>query len=251
MAAYFSTSIAPGQYFYVTDADPNAVITAPRGSVALRVDAGNVAVYLNTTSAAVWAYSPTITTGVLSLLGVDSILLNDNDATALDIGSTGLLNLLRFITTDGAERIQYNGVLPFNIVTGGLLVSAGTVGFPAASVNLNLPASVGADLSVSTAFTLRMDVGAGLTATATLPARAGGWRIVEVWIVSGGATAGTITVNNVTAGLAVTNAMVPGNAGIITRTTTAANANIAGGGQITAVGAGNPASVCYLTLLPL
>jgi hypothetical protein len=96
-----------------------------------------------------------------------------------------------------------------------------------------------------------MGVGPGATAVATLPNRTGGWRVVDCWVVSNGATAGTITVNNVTAAAAVSNAMVPGNAGVITRSTLAANATFAGSGQINAVGAGNPDSTVYVTLIPL
>jgi hypothetical protein len=45
--------------------------------------------------------------------------------------------------------------------------------------------------------------------------------------------------------------MIPGNSTKITRTTDVANATFAGGGQLTAVGVGNPASVCYVSFLPL
>jgi hypothetical protein len=252
MASYFSTSIAPGQWFYVTDADPNAVITAPRGSVALRIDAGNVAIYLNTDAATAWAeLTSSSATGTVDWTGVSQVLMLDNSAAALAFGSTGLLNLLQFVTTNGGERLTYNGVLPLLIAAGGLQVNAGTVAFPPNSVNLSLSASASADLTVSSAFTLRMVVGAGATATATLPNRAGGWRVIDCWVVSAGLAGGTITVRNVAAAADVSNAMGVGASGVITRTTQAANSVFAGGGQIGAVGAGNPDSTVYVNLIPL
>jgi len=256
MASYFVTSIVEGQWFYVTDATPVATISAPRGSLAIRTDAGNESLWINTTAGASpgtnWAriLSPNIN-GDIDLTSVDQLTLADNANPALDIGSTGLLNLLRFITTNGAEQVAYRGALPFNIVTGGLLVSAGTVAFPAASVNLGLSASASADLTVSSAFTLRMVVGAGQTALATLPNRTGGWRVIDCWVVSAGLAGGTITVRNVTAAADVSNAMGVGAAGVITRTTQAANSVFAGGGQISAVGAANPDSTVYVNLIPL
>ena len=252
MASYFSTSIAPGQWFYVTDADPNAVITAPRGSVALRIDAGNVAIYLNTDAATAWAeLTSSSATGTVDWTSVSQVLMADNSATALAFGSTGLLNLLQFVTTNGGERLTYNGVLPLLIASGGLQVSAGTVAFPASSVSLLIAGLPSVDLTVSSAFTLQLAVGAGLTATAVLPARAGGWRVVDCWIVSGGPTAGNITIRNVAAAADVSNAMTPGNAGVVTRTTQITSATFAGGSALVAVGVGNPASVAYVNLIPL
>jgi len=52
MASYFVTSIVEGQEFYVTDADPNGVVSAPRSSLAIRSDIGGVGLYINTTAAA-------------------------------------------------------------------------------------------------------------------------------------------------------------------------------------------------------
>jgi hypothetical protein len=41
--------------------------------------------------------------------GADSIVIEDNSGTALDIGSTGATDLLRLISTDDAEALQING----------------------------------------------------------------------------------------------------------------------------------------------
>lgn len=194
MASYFVTSIVEGQWFYVTDATPVATISAPRGSLAIRTDVGNESVWINVTAGANpgtdWEriLSPNIN-GDLDLTGVDQITLLDNAAVALDIGSTGLLNLLRFITTNGAEGVEYNGVNPFKINTGGLNVVAGTVSLPAASLNLPLAATGMADLGTGAVFEVRIDfpLTANNNTDATLPARAGGFRLVDAHVISGGA----------------------------------------------------------------
>ena len=255
MASYFVTSIVEGQWFYVTDATPVATISAPRGSLAIRTDVGNESLWINTTAGAApgtnWAriLSPDIN-GNVDFTSVDQLTLADNASPALDIGSTGLLNLLRFVTTNGAEAMEYNGVNPFKIVTGGLNVAAGTVAFPASSVSLATAGSNGTSGSVVTPQVLRVDVGAGAVVNTVLPARANGFRVIDAWIVSGGATAGTITVQT-TAPADVSTAMVPGNAGKVTRTGDINNATFASGATIRVTGAGNPASVCYISLLPL
>jgi hypothetical protein len=186
MAAYFVTSIAPGQYFYSTDADPNAVVSAPRGSVALRTDVGNVALYLNTsaTTGTVWTEVANTTYD-----NFQQITLADNLNPALDIGSTGLLNLLRFITTNGAEQVAYNGPVPFLINTGGLQVNAGTVTLPQASLNLPLSTSGMANLGTGAVFEMRIDFPATINndTNAVLPARAGGFRLTDAHVISGGA----------------------------------------------------------------
>jgi len=194
MASYFVTSIAPGQWFYVTDATPAATISAPRGSLAIRTDVGNESIWINVTAGANpgtdWEriISPNIN-GDLDLTGVDQITLLDNASPALDIGSTGLLNLLRFITTNGAEAVEYNGVNPFRINTGGLNVVAGTVSLPAASLNLPLAATGMADLGTGAVFEMRIDfpLTANNNTDATLPARAGGFRLTDAHVISGGA----------------------------------------------------------------
>lgn len=194
MAAYFVTSIAPGQYFYVTDTTPQGNITAPRGSVAILTATGSESLWLNVTvggsAGSNWerVLSPDIN-GDLDLTGVDQFLLADNANPALDIGSTGLLNLFRFITTNGAEQIQYNGPQPFRINTGGLQVNAGTVSLPQASVNLPLAASGMANLGTGAVFEMRIDFPATINTDtdAILPARAGGFRLVDAHVISGGA----------------------------------------------------------------
>ena len=92
MASYFVTSIVEGQWFYVTDATPVATISAPRGSLAIRTDAGNESLWINTTAGGSpgtnWArvLSPNIH-GDIDLTSVDQLTLLDNAAVALDSAS--------------------------------------------------------------------------------------------------------------------------------------------------------------------
>ena len=263
MASYFVTSIVEGQWFYVTDASPDTVISAPRGSVAIRTDAGNESLWLNVTAGANpgtnWEriLSPNIN-GDLDLTGVDQITLLDNASPALDIGSTGLLNLLRFITTNGAEAVEYNGVNPFKINTGGLNVVAGTVAFPNNTVNIATAAIAALAGSVTSALTLRVThPGGAATVSTVLPARAGGWRVLDAMVVAGGAGGGaadTVQVQTtapapVSSTLLINNAVV---AGAVVRTTSLLNTVFASGATINVVGVNTPAaSNVFITLAPL
>jgi hypothetical protein len=257
MASYFVTSIAPGQWFYSTDASPDAVISAPRGSVAIRTDAGNVSLWLNVTAGGApgtnWerVVSPDIN-GDLDLTGVDQITLADNAAVALDIGSTGLLNLLRFDTLNGAEQVEYNGVLPFQINTGGLTVTAGTVTLPEASLNVASASTDAADGVVTAGLFLRKTYppGAGPTSV-VLPARVGGWRVTDAYIVANGG-GGSLQVKNGVAD--VTNAMGESGANKVTRPTDLllANATFASAGTISLAGvAGTSGGSVFLRIEPL
>lgn len=224
MASYFVTSIAPGQWFYVTDVTPAATIPAPRGSLAICTDAGNESVWINVTAGANpgtdWEriLSPNIN-GDLDLTGVDQITLLDNAAVALDIGSTGLLNLLRFVTTNGAEAVEYNGVNPFKINTGGLNVVAGTVALPQASLNVPLATTGMANLGTGAVFEVRIDfpTTANNDTNATLPARTGGFRLVDAHVISGGA-GGNVQVQTGGAVTTITN-MALGALGAVSRAT--------------------------------
>jgi hypothetical protein len=261
MASYFVTSIAPGQWFYSTDASPDAVISAPRGSVAIRTDAGNVSLWLNVTAGGApgtnWerVVSPDIN-GDLDLTGVDQITLADNAAVALDIGSTGKLNLLRFDTLNGAEQVEYNGVLPFQINTGGLTVTAGTVTLPEASLNVASASTDAANNVVTAGLFLRATHGAGASTTnIVLPARVGGWRIVDAYITSGGAAGGSVQVQTAGGAANITNAMVPGaTSGAITRANLVepANNTVASGATIRLnVAAGANAGEAFIRIEPL
>jgi hypothetical protein len=262
MAAYFVTSIAPGQWFYSTDASPDAVISAPRGSVAVRTDAGNESLWINVTAGAApgtnWEriISPDIN-GDLDLTGVDQITLLDNANPALDIGSTGLLNLLRFVTTNGAEAVEYNGPVPLKVNTGGLNVVAGTVAFPNNTVNVATAAIAAGNEVVAASLTLRVThPGGAVTEPVVLPVRAGGWRVLDAMVVASAAGGGgssvqvqTVAAAAVSSVLTIDGAVV---AGSVVRTTSLLNTVFASGATINVVGVGTPAANnVFITLAPL
>lgn len=231
MAQFFTTSIVTGQWFYTTDANPNGIITATRASMALRFDTGNASAWINLDGATDWARFLTVTSsGTIDLNGVTQILLTDNANPALSFGSTGKLDLFTFITTNGVERVVYNGTNPYTIASGGLAVQAGTVSLPEGSLNTTNATADAGDGVLSAGLFLRATFpaggGGGDVRDIVLPFRTGGWRIVDAYITSGGAGGGSVQVQ--TAGAAaITNAMVPGAAaGDITR---AANVNLTNG----------------------
>lgn len=259
MATQKITSIFPDNLdLYTVTSDPNGVTLAARGSVALRTDAGNVGVYMNLDNLTTWArVLVPDAAGDLSLVGVDQILLTDNASPALDIGSTGKLDLLRFVTTNGAEKVTYAGVNPFEILTGGLTVSAGTVSFPNNTVNVGLAAVAALPGSVAAALTLRVTHPGGAVAVDTvLPARAGGYRVLDAQVVAtaaGGAAAAvqvqTAAAAAVSSSLTIDGAVV---AGSVVRTTSLLNTVFASGATIRVQGVNAPAaSNVFITLAPL
>jgi hypothetical protein len=192
------------------------------------------------------------------LADITQLTLLDNANPALDIGSTGLLNLLRFITTNGAEQIAYNGALPFLINSGGLNVVAGSVALPEASLNVAIASTDAANNTITAGLFLRVSLAANATGVTVnlnvaLPARVGGWRVVDSYIISGGPTGGSVQVQT-TAPAAVTDAMVPGNANVVTRNAslTLANATFASAASIRfAVANGSPATEAFVRIEPL
>jgi hypothetical protein len=249
MATQFITSIFPQIKFYTVTTDPNGALLAPIGSVALRNDAGNAAIYVNLDGLTTWsAISVPSTTGVIDWQAITQLLLADNSATALQIGSTGALNLLVFGTLNGAEQVEYNGVLPFLINAGGINVLTGTVTLPASSLNVALSAAPISGGVVGAALELRVAYPAGAANTdIVLPARP--FRVTDARLVSGGA-GGTIQVQTAAAA-AVSDAMVPGAAGAITRAASILNQSFASGATIRIAGTvGAVAGNVYVTLEP-
>ena len=252
MASTYVTTIASGQDLFTGDTDPNGVLQARLGSFLLRVDAGNVSLYLNLDGATAWGrvVSPG-TTGILDLTTATALLLLDNSATALDIGSTGLTNLLRFITTDGAERVAYFGPLPLLVNTGGLTVVAGTVSFPAGSLSLSLSAAAAPAGTLGVPFILQVShPGGNVDADTVLPARAGGFLLIDAFNISAVVAGGTVQV--FAGAVANTDAMAVGAVNVITRATERITGTFASGSTISVTGAGGPAaSSVFLTLMPL
>lgn len=250
MATQFITSIFPQIKFYVVTSDPNGALLAPIGSVALRNDTGNVGVYVNLDSLTTWSeiIVPSAT-GVIDWQAITQLLLADNSATALQIGSTGKLNLLVFDTLNGAEQVEYNGVLPFLINAGGINVLTGTVTLPANVLDVALSAKAISGGVVGAALELRVAYPAGAANTdIVLPARA--FRVTDARLVSGGA-GGTVQVQTAAGAANVTDAMVPGVAGAITRAASILNQSFASGATIRIAGTlGAAAGNVYVTLEP-
>jgi hypothetical protein len=250
MATQFITSIFPQIQFYTVTSDPNGALLAPIGSVALRNDAGNVGVYVNLDSLTTWSeiIVPSAT-GVIDWQAITQLLLADNGATALKIGSTGKLNLLVFDTLNGAEHVGYNGVLPFLINSGGLTVTAGAVTLPANVLDVALSAKAISGGVVGAALELRVAYPAGAANTdIVLPARA--FRVTDARLVSGGA-GGTVQVQTAAGAANVTDAMAPGVAGAITRAVSILNQSFASGATIRIAGTiGTVAGNVYVTLEP-
>ena len=251
MATQFITSIFPQIQFYTVTSDPNGALLAPIGSVALRNDAGNVGIYFNLDGLTTWSeISVPSSTGVIDWQAITQLLLADNGATALRIGSTGKLNLLVFDTLNGAEHVGYNGVLPFLINSGGLTVTAGAVTLPAVSLNVALAATAISSGVVGAALELRVSYPAGAANTdIVLPAR--GFRVTDARIVGGGA-GGSVQVQTAAGAANVTNAMAPGAAvGDITRAASVTNASFVPGATIRIAGAiGTLAGNVFITLEP-
>lgn len=252
MSSTYVTTIASGQDLFTGDTDPNGVLQARLGSFLLRVDTGNVSLCLNLDGVTSWGrvVSPN-SSGVISLITATSLLLLDNSATALDVGSTGLTNLLRFITTDGAEQIAYNGVLPLLVNTGGLTVAAGTVSFPAGSLSLSLSVAAAPAGTLGVPLILRVShPGGNVNADTVLPARAGGFLLIDAFNISAVGAGGTVQV--FAGAVANTDAMAVGAVNIITRATQRITGTFASGSTIRVTGAGGPtASSVLLTLMPL
>ena len=124
MPAQYVTSIVEGQDFYVADIDPTGVVSAPRGSVCLRVDDGNALIYYNTTTGVapgtgtVWV--PVLTT---DLADITQLTLAANANPALQVGPAVLLDLLKFVTTTGAAQVIINTAQAAFTLTGSFGIS--------------------------------------------------------------------------------------------------------------------------------
>lgn len=104
------------------------------------------------------------------------------------------------------------------------------------------------DILVPT-FIVRTDHAGGNTEeTFTLPARTGGWMLVDAFVRSAAGTGGNYTLKDAAGGNAMTNAIVPGNANVITRATSIIVAQeTVGSGAVPEWdgAASSPASACY------
>ena len=259
MATQQITAIYPDSVaLFTVTSNPNGVLSAVSGSVALRTDNGNVGVYINDNDATAWVRVLDATAaGTLDLTDVSQILVLDNANPALAIGSTGTLDLLSFITTTGVERVVYNGTNPFTIATGGLAVQAGTVTFPNNTVNVATAATAATAGTVAAALTLQVvHPGGAAQVNTVLPARAGGWRVLDAMAVASAAGGAAASVQVQTAAAAAVSSTLTLDgavvAGSVVRTTSLLNTVFASGATIRVQGVNAPAaSNVFITIAPL
>ncbi len=238
-----------GQGFHVLASDPNSgagySTLVQAGDVLFRTDLRSI--YTNPTGGAT-TWVPVLTGTLPAAL---STLLIDNNATAWRIGSTGLLNILTFDTTDGDENIILNGASQHQIQTGGLLVTAGNVNIGTGLLrSLSTAVENFAVNVLAPTFTIVTNHAGGNVEQNVGPmlARPNGWRLVRAYTRSTGGTAGTLTLLDATSGNAMTNAIVPGNANVVVNAAQIITAQETVASLATPVWAGAtnpPATTCY------
>lgn len=150
------------------------------------------------------------------------------------------------ITTLAGTLLQAFATTPANAITFGDRMLS------------NLPAAVGAaaDGTGAVPIMVAKTYAAGISTTDfALPQRTGGsWRVINAWIRSDGATGGSVQLQTAGGAANVTDAMVPGNANVITRCASITNANATFASGATArlnITAGAPAGEAFLMLQPL
>lgn len=154
-------------------------------------------------------------------------------AASLRIGSAGVPAMVNFDTGTNAVTFSENAL-----------------------TNLPVANRDTANNQIDAGFWLRATFPGGAVNTdVAVPARAGGYRVVDAYInnTSGGAGGGTLTVQT-GAGVAITNAMVPGAADALTRAASVSTANgvIASGANIRLAGVGaTTAGEAFVRVLPL
>lgn len=164
-----------------------------------------------------------------------SFTLLDGNATALRIGTLGVPAVITVNTAGATEVVTFSESALSNLAIGSRAASNGAVD---AGFWIRIP---------------YLSAAGGPTDTA-LPARTGGWRAVDGYIVSGGASAGTVTVQTAGGAATVSDAMVPSvlGAGGITRMALVQNNTFAGGAIVRIAPAGGaPSGEAFLRLEPL
>jgi hypothetical protein len=260
MPAQYVTSIVEGQDFYVADIDPTGVVSAPRGSVCLRVDAGNALVYYNATVAnspgTTWV--PLLST---DLTDITQLILAANANPALQIGPAATLDLLKFVTTTGAAQVLVNTSQAALTLTGGfgINLTGASATFSAVNKDALDIAKNAASQGVSS-----QGLGAIVTAEYAVPANSSGGNVdtnfvltttrsvsvIDAYVVSSGTAAGSVQLR--TTGSGITDAMVPGGPTVntLTRATVMAANTLAAGATLvvrtaTGTAAGNIVRVTF------
>lgn len=137
--------------------------------------------------------------------------------------------------TDVTPRI---GSLCMNATSGAVHLYVKTTSTAWAEIPFMISLTTGV-LGTPQLLPVTLPAGNGTTAV-TLPVRAAGWRVVDFWIASGGAGAGTVQVQRGSDNAVITDALVPGATPAITRAAalTTANNLIASSGVVNFVRAG-------------
>jgi small neutral amino acid transporter SnatA (MarC family) len=241
MPAQYVTSIVEGQDFYVADIDPTGVVSAPRGSVCLRVDAGNALVYYNATVAnspgTTWV--PLLST---DLTDITQLILAANANPALQIGPAATLDLLKFVTTTGAAQVLVNTSQAAFTLTGGFGINLTGAAATFAATNKD---ALDIAKNATSQGVSSQGLGAIVTAEYAVPANAGpgavdtnfvltttrAISVIDAYVVSSGTAAGSIQLRTTTGG--ITDAMVPsGTVSTLTRATVMAANTLAAGATL-------------------
>jgi hypothetical protein len=193
-------------------------VSAPRGSVCLRVDSGNALIYYNTTVAnspgTTWV--PVLTT---DLTDITQLILAANANPAFQIGPAATLDLMKFVTTTGAAQVIVNTAQAAFTLTGGfgIELTGAAATFAAANKDALDIAKNGASQAVAAT-----GMGAVVTATYAFAANATGGNVdnpfvltntrsvsvIDAYILSGGAGGTGVSIRT-TAPAAVTDPMAP------------------------------------------
>ena len=204
MPAQYVTSIVEGQDFYVADIDPTGTVSAPRGSVCLRVDVGNAAIYYNATvaNAPGTTWVPVLTT---DLTDITQLILAANANPALQIGPAATLDLMKFVTTAGAAQVLVNTAQAAFTLTGGFGISLTGAAATITAVNkdaLDIAKNAAGQAAAVTG------MGAVITGTYPFPANATGVdvdnlvvltntrsvSVIDAYVLSGGAGGAGVSV---------------------------------------------------------
>lgn len=92
------TAVSTGPRIYSLSDSPNGVLTAPRGSIALRTTIGSVQLWQNTDAGTTWQQMGSLSSGTVSL--------TDDQASAL-LFAEGANPYLRFRTSNASEAIEF------------------------------------------------------------------------------------------------------------------------------------------------
>lgn len=230
-------------------------------------------------STASYRLSTGVGTNNAGLGGVDSgaLVLSTGNTTATGAGAggnTGSVQILTGLAQAGTSTSGATGVITIqtgdsaSAASGGIVIQTGTAGTTRGNITLSALAitfnegsltnlAVGSrdasDGQIDAGFWVSKTypAGAGPT-TFTLPARVGGWRVVDAYIVANGA-GGTLAIARDIDGLAIVGAMTEGGGNVIDRAGTCdlTTGLIASAGNVRLTGVvGTSGGTCFVRIEP-